>query len=247
MLKYFRENFEVKSEYWSNINDPLRLDCFTAYKNKLIQEGYIFRNTGIQYQDSNNHTIILNGIMGNQQAIKDAESSSEISTVLSEIEKHIKTKHLETFDCCDEDSYCEHSDWDSIIIMNNDGYMLGEPSLVCGSCGGLIAPYRLRLSYDLLSDLRFWELQYDAIDELSTLCSDYEDWSDRELYDINSKINKIGIRIASEISVEMKCEVNYRFREMENDFSNCPKCNKPLVVKGKKERKYCVGCHILVA
>ena len=48
---------------------------------------------------------------------------------------------------------------------------------------------------DIALKLWSWERQHDALSDMSSTCDEYEEWADKQLNDVNSKINQLGLSI----------------------------------------------------
>ncbi len=189
MLKYVTVEYSIKQ----NIEEsqPGGLTCvslLTEYKNHLVAGGYLCRKKSSIYEDREHQRIYLSGILGSPSALRDAEKEPRVAELLRSIQGCLERDvEVKEFGICQDYWYCEDHEWSGLLLIN--GRLFGKPSFVCSSCGGLVATYRLKLPWELASDMWSLEREADAINDLTVACGCYEDWSDSQLENVDSALN----------------------------------------------------------
>ncbi|WP_461367829.1 DUF2310 family Zn-ribbon-containing protein, partial [Candidatus Darwinibacter acetoxidans] len=124
-------------------------------------------------------------------------------------------------------------------------HLFGEPSFRCSSCGGLVATYRLNMPTTLSAQVWTWEREADAISDLSVTCGRYESWSDSQLSNVNSLLNRFGREVASLVSAYLGTEVLYALESGEMKHEICPHCGGALTVLAASQHyRKCQRCNL---
>lgn len=247
MLTKVLERFVIRREQWDvPENDLGRLSLLVDYRNNLVRNRFLCRKNCIIYEDRKEPIAYLSGILAHNEALKDARNHPDIEELNSKIDSELVLERSCQFYNFDADNnYCVHDQWNSLILACD--HVFGTPSLICGDCAGVIASYRVKMTEETALKLFYWEEQHDAIDDLSVLCSEYESCADKELYNIHSKINTLGLSVATSLSQELGSDVRYLFDPGDKSLSDCPRCSQPLhkTVRNSSYRE-CPSCRIVV-
>ena len=122
----------------------------------------------------------------------------------------------------------------------------------CTQCNLGVPPDRIPLTVDLVRDIAYWRWIYDAIYRLWLDSEDYEEWAERELGDIRSRVNQLGHRIVPQLSRIRKAYYWLFQNESLDEFqprTACPLCGRDLTEfrGGFFVQKACEPCQILLS
>ena len=123
--------------------------------------------------------------------------------------------------------------------------------LHCARCGGEVDPERFDLSDEHVRQLAHWTSLYAAIDRLWLDSSAYERWARRELEDVRSRINRLGIDAARSLHRTMACfyllAFPYPAEAGWTPRTRCPSCRGSMKARRYGTRAYraCDRCRIL--
>ena len=182
MLTYAIERFLIPLENWRDRKDDRWRFCtLDDYRSNLISYGFMCRESCELYEDKDNAVVYLAGILGHHSALEDSLQHPRLAELQEKMESElVAERSVQRFEVYPDDAYCEHDQWDRLILGCNS--RLGTPSIMCGQCSGLIAAYRVKMNPETATRLWAWERQYSSIDNLSGLCDEYEEWADTELH-----------------------------------------------------------------
>lgn len=238
IVKYvFHSNQEI--EFYG---EPSVKICFVDYINKLVQDGFLLRSTTDLYADSKNRTVYLSGTLASKSALDDAHELVYIKNLLKRIDTLLSDFIVNYFETNEDYHYCEHKTLKSLILECD--HISHVPSLKCGDCGGIVANYLVNMQQDIALNLWSWERQYDALSDISSTCGEYEEWAEKQLNDVNSKINQLGLSITKALSKQLGFGVLYSLDAGDFKSERCPACEQPLV--DIKTYKKCVNCMIII-
>ncbi len=120
----------------------------------------------------------------------------------------------------------------------------------CINCNLEISPESINLNQKLIDEIANWAGLYGAIDQLWIDSSEYEAWAKRELTNIKSRINKLGLSVNRSMNKIRKSYYWYFQDESDENFiafERCPKCNRKLMDynNGIFKQKICERCLII--
>ena len=248
MLKYMVEKLTLREDHWHGSGDELtRLSPLSDYVSNLCYDGFLCRRKHVIYEDVANHLAYVCGILGHSSAWEDARRYPDLAKRQSEIDSELSyQRNVQYFDHDHDFSYCQHNDWKTLFVVGDHVY--GPPPLMCGDCGGVVAPYRLDITRETRSALWCWAIQYGWIDDLWVFSGEYETWAERTLFDIHSPINDLGASVVKSLAEELSCEVYLLYETNDKVFSTCPQCGQswePVLLPGR-EYKRCARCRIMI-
>ncbi len=142
-------------------------------------------------------------------------------------------------------SYCSCKNQQYVLSM----MVSYSPNPVrCINCQDLINPASINMPTDLFQALAEWSISHSAIQWLGFQAEGYESWTDTELHNINSSINKEGLDLRKHIKHEFPVLYWYS-RDPEANNTNCPICNSHTQeVKHMYSRSFqCNKCDIALA
>jgi len=242
MLTYFVEKFKIQVKSWKEfVNDLHQVAPFYDYRNLLLGKDYVCRKGHATYMEETNQHVVFSGILGYHSAIDDVQDV--LKTKISDV---ICDRSVEYFNVSPDEYYCEHKTWKSLLLRGD--HVSGTPPLQCAECKGFVAQYRLQIDPKTGELIWYWIRQLDAIEDCSSLCSEYETWADEQLSNIQSKINRMGLKIAKKLSRTLEADVSLLFDsgDEDKDLQRCPQCNKPFEKStfGPTYRLSCSSCHL---
>jgi hypothetical protein len=206
MLIHRVEKFRTDEKGAGDLKNALQ-----RYFDNLVQSGFYCRKGHVFLENKTDHVFRVGGLLGFYESTEEPHAAFD-----SDIAKlHIDQKWYEIRETQDyeivsteDDFYCEHEQWKSLSMICNP--ILGTPSFVCDDCGGLVASYRIKMQSEIAELLWRWERQYDAIYNCWLLSGEYESWAEKELADVDSKINKLGLSIADTLTQATGVNIIYR-------------------------------------
>lgn len=151
-------------------------------------------------------------------------------------------------DICD----CENREWQMLYTT----YLSLESPLRCGTCFGTIPLYRIPPTYDDAEyyDIRCWETDYQACDQLQMGCKTLEKRATQELSRFHSSLSRQGLKICHKITASSGIPTYYYLYRYSGRSSNqeqarrCPSCRGewllPEPLHGKFDFK-CDRCRLL--
>jgi hypothetical protein len=230
MLIYAVERFSVDRDTPDEHQSKFRQFVWlTDYRNQLINHGFLCRKQYAEYASGTKDTAFLSGLLGHDNALEDARSHPALAATLATFDKGLfRERTVEYFESVhtEDDSYCQHERWDSLTLMCDS--ILGISSLRCGICGGLVARYRLNMCDETASALWNWERQYDTIHGSWLMSAEYESLASRELCDIHSTLNTLGLSIVASLIRDIGCDVKYFLHTGAKPPRRCPRCGLSL-------------------
>lgn len=207
--------------------EDLRL-ALVDYRNILFAYGFLATKGHSYYEDRREPRSYVGGVLCHETALEDIHAHPRGARVWARIEAAITGEPIVRRSYVpygDDDYYCTHDDWESLTLICD--YRCGLSPVVCNQCRGQVARYRLG-SGDV-EGLYRWDLQYAHLESLSMIVSEYEDWADDELSNVDSEINRLGISLAASMASAIGCEVLcFLATNEEQTHTQCPRCNGPL-------------------
>lgn len=151
-------------------------------------------------------------------------------------------------DPCD----CEQREWQMLFTT----YAYLESPLRCGTCFGPIPLYRIPPTYDDAEyyDIRCWETDYQACDELQMGCQTLEKRATQELSRLHSSLSRQGLKICQKLTASSGIATYYYLyrsggRSVEREKARrCPSCRGEWLLPGPLHGKFdfkCDRCHLL--
>ena len=128
-------------------------------------------------------------------------------------------------------------------------YALNPNPITCVDCNLEIEPTLLNLSQEVVDEIVFWRHIYGSIYHLWLASGDYEKWAEKELANLGSPVNNLGLKARSSLNEFHPCFYWVFQDQSEETFSPisvCPICHEPLneflgtkfkQVRGRKELK----------
>ena len=230
MLLHATQTFQPNPGCAEQLRDEL-----TYYYHLLRQEGYICgRDWGV-YGEKECEAFYLSGVLQHPTALQDAASHPDFArheSALKPLLRKPPTVDIRDLTNSEGDHYCEHVDWNSLIIITDP--IGGMSPISCGECDGYVATYRLKTSSE--SGLCGWDRLYRYFEQIWLMSGEYEEWTEKELRDASSTVNQLGRRVSEYLRGELGCSVDYHlftgeddlYREDDDEPLDCPACGKPL-------------------
>ncbi len=251
MLKYMVEKFVLRPDRRYGSGDELteltRLCPLSDYVGNLCYDGFLCRRKHVIYEDVASNLVYVCGILGHSSAWEDARRSPELAKRQSEIDSELSCQRsVQYFEHVPDTSYCQHNEWKTLLVVGD--HVFGTPPLMCGDCGGVVAPYRLDITSETGSALWRWVIQYDWIDDLWTFSCECETWAEKTLFDIHSPINDLGVSVVKSLAEELGCEVYLLYNTDDQLLSACPRCGQswePILLPGRGYKR-CPRCRIMI-
>jgi predicted nucleic acid-binding Zn ribbon protein len=120
----------------------------------------------------------------------------------------------------------------------------------CIKCNLEISPESINLNQKLIDEIAYWASLYGAVDRLWFDSDEYEAWAKRELTNVKSRINKLGLSVNRSMNKIQKSYYWYFQDESDENFiafEKCPKCKGKLIDynNGIIKQKICERCLII--
>ncbi len=120
----------------------------------------------------------------------------------------------------------------------------------CVACNGEVPLEPLDLSDCLVDDIASWRSVYDSLECLWLDSGDYEAWAVRELSDIDSYVNRLGLGVRRSLDPIRRCYYLYFEDQSVEGYSprsTCPNCGTAPAehTYGKFTYRVCDACSIL--
>ena len=120
----------------------------------------------------------------------------------------------------------------------------------CAACNGEVPLEPLDLSVRLVDDIASWRSVYDSLERLWLDSDEYEEWAVRELSDIGSYVNRLGLEVRRSLDAIRRCYYLYFEDQSVEAYSPrpaCPSCGAAPVNRtyGRRSYRACDACSIL--
>jgi len=220
-----------------------------AYREMLVSGGYVARKDHVVLSDPENNVVRVGGLICGHDAILKAHSDAKRTTLRDSVaflESVSSGIAYSDYTYTEDDWYCRHDCWKTLILECNT--LLRTSPLICGECRGLVGTYRIITDDHSAKKLWTWDGLYSSIAGCWLYGGPYEAWAEKELSDVHSKLNKMGMEIAGIIGRNNNCTVLY-FLHSTTDapYSCCPRCHGNLDrLPGINNKGYCPKCSIVV-
>ena len=131
------------------------------------------------------------------------------------------------------------------------GSILFYNPIHCVDCNLEIKPESLKLNQKVIDEIANWSRLYGAIDHLWLDSGDYKKWAKKELTNIESSVNQLGLSTNKLLN---KFHKSYYFYfqddsvEKYKPLKQCPNCHKKLdeISNDKFTQRYCNKCKIIM-
>lgn len=121
----------------------------------------------------------------------------------------------------------------------------------CVDCNLEVKSESLNLNQKIIDEIAYWSQLYGAIDMLWLDSGTYERFAKKELRDIKSYINKLGLDANKSLNKLHKSYYSY-FQDSSDEnykpLQHCPNCHMKIIeIANKKfQQSYCNKCNIIV-
>ncbi len=223
-----------------------------SYCENLIWESFnVLRKTGQVYE--NFHVVTEDGgygvyvIMPGADALELEFCSEESVDIIKKLAAifSLKVTALGAAVTCEDSCECESSSW----YMLYTDLATEESPVVCGDCGKPVPLYKLPAIPDKEGQSNFlnWQDQFKALQKLD-MYNYAPAFTDREMYDVNSRINKMGRALCRALEGAKNLPVFYHLEQKKVDGSVCPLCGREWSRTANEDisGKLCTFCRIAV-
>ncbi len=239
-------------EYFKITLRPHKVLKNASYCESLIWESFnILRKTGQVYENfqvvAEDGAYAVYVIMPGADALdlnvcseETVESIKKLAAIFS-----LKVTSLGSIVNCDDSCLCEAPSW--YMLYTDIG--MQESPLFCGDCGKPVPLYKLPAVLDKEGESRFlvWQSQYRALHQLDI--QNYSpDYTEREIYDPTSRINKMGRALCRAIEGAKSVPVFYHLERKKAMEDSCPLCHREWSRTANEEisSQLCTFCRIAV-
>ena len=223
-----------------------------SYCESLIWESFnVLRKTGQVYEnfhvvtEAEGYSVYV--IMPGADALELEFCSEESVDIIKKLAAifSLKVTALGTAVTCEDSCDCGSPTW---YMMYTD-LATEESPIVCGDCGKPVPLYKLPAVPDKEGQSNFlnWQDQFKALQKLD-MYNYAPSFTDREMYDVNSRINKMGRALCRAMEGAKKVPVFYHLEQKKDAAATCPICGREWSRTANEEisGKLCTFCRIAV-